>query len=192
MCIRDSEFLDFIKVLNLNHCHAERLTDLATKAVLLSLTRVSAVVSMQWNWFDDQRDCWVIPSATKGLKRKKDDSVNDHLIPNTPQLETLMNSLSAINGNQKYVFFSPFKGNNPYLSKQTPNDHLINLKFLNAYIGHIFRNPFFIIVLLWYPSFETLFSIIRKNIMNKNIFFRLAIDPLELSFSPLKGVFGIS
>ena len=62
-----NEFLEFIKVLNLNPCNAERLTDLATKAVLLSLTRVSAVVSMQWNWFDDKRDCWVIPSATKGL-----------------------------------------------------------------------------------------------------------------------------
>ena len=135
-----NEFLDFIKVLNLNHCHAERLTDLATKAVLLSLTRVSAVVSMQWNWFDDQRDCWVIPSATKGLKRKKDDSVNDHLIPNTPQLETLMNSLSAINGNQKYVFFSPFKGNNPYLSKQTPNDHLINLGYKDRQDIHGFRH----------------------------------------------------
>ena len=29
-------------------------------------------------------------------------------------------------------------------------------------------SPFFIIVLLWYPSYETLFSIVRKNIMNKS------------------------
>ena len=29
-------------------------------------------------------------------------------------------------------------------------------------------SPFFIILLLWYPCFETLFSILRKNIMNKS------------------------
>ena len=29
-------------------------------------------------------------------------------------------------------------------------------------------SPFFIVLLLWYPSFENLFSIIRKNIMNKS------------------------
>jgi UDP-N-acetylmuramyl pentapeptide phosphotransferase/UDP-N-acetylglucosamine-1-phosphate transferase len=37
-------------------------------------------------------------------------------------------------------------------------------------IYEINRNisPFFIILLLWYPCFETLFSILRKNIMNKS------------------------
>lgn len=29
-------------------------------------------------------------------------------------------------------------------------------------------SPFFIVLLLWYPSFETLFSILRKNILNKS------------------------
>ena len=39
---------------------------------------------------------------------------------------------------------------------------------INIYIENPQISPFFIIVLLWYPSFETLFSIIRKNIMNKS------------------------
>ena len=39
---------------------------------------------------------------------------------------------------------------------------------INIYIENSQISPFFIIVLLWYPSFETLFSIIRKNIMNKS------------------------
>ncbi len=39
---------------------------------------------------------------------------------------------------------------------------------INVYIENPQISPFFIIVLLWYPSFETLFSIIRKNIMNKS------------------------
>ena len=39
---------------------------------------------------------------------------------------------------------------------------------INIYIENPQISPFFIIVLLWYPSFEILFSIIRKNIMNKS------------------------
>ena len=39
---------------------------------------------------------------------------------------------------------------------------------IKLYIDNQHISPFFIIVLLWYPSYETLFSIIRKNIMNKS------------------------
>jgi len=39
---------------------------------------------------------------------------------------------------------------------------------IDIYLENSQISPFFIIVLLWYPSFETLFSIIRKNIMNKS------------------------
>lgn len=40
---------------------------------------------------------------------------------------------------------------------------LIKLYILNQNIS-----PFFIVLLLWYPSFETLFSIVRKNILSKS------------------------
>ena len=50
-----------------------------------------------------------------------------------------------------------------YLLGFTFSIFLIDIYIKNAQIS-----PFFIIVLLWYPSFETLFSIIRKNIMNKS------------------------
>jgi len=131
---------EFIPKLNANTCNAGRLTDLTTKAVLLMLTRVSAVVSLQWDWFDADKNCWVIPSETKGIKRKKGDVLNDHYIPNTPQLNRLMDTLCLINGHEKYVFYSPYKGNNPYVSHQTPNDHLINLKFQGRQDAHGFRH----------------------------------------------------
>ena len=115
--------------LNQNACNADRLVELATKGLLLMATRASVVVSMEWSWFDGDKNCWVIPADTEGLKRDFGDTTNDHFIPHTPQLERLMNELYAINGNQKYIFFSPYKGNNPYLSKQTPNDHLKNLGY---------------------------------------------------------------
>ena len=39
---------------------------------------------------------------------------------------------------------------------------------IKIYLENQQISPFFIIVLLWYPSYETLFSIIRKNIMHKS------------------------
>ncbi len=43
-----------------------------------------------------------------------------------------------------------------------------SILLIKIYVENPLISPFFIIVLLWYPSFETLFSIIRKNIMNKS------------------------
>ena len=77
---------NFIPDLNRNSCGASRLTELSTKALLLMLTRASVVVSMEWNWYDDKTNCWIIPASTEGLKRKTGDDQNDHYIPNTLQL----------------------------------------------------------------------------------------------------------
>ena len=135
------EFKDeFIPTLNANPCNASRLTDLSTKALLMMLHRVSAVVSLQWNWFDDKKNCWVIPPDATGCKRDFGNDSTPHYIPNTPQLETLMNNLSAINSHQKYVFFSNRKGNYPYVSPQTPNDYLKNLGFAGRQDAHGLRH----------------------------------------------------
>ena len=131
---------EFIPDLNANLCNASRLTDLSAKAVLMMLQRVSAVVAMQWDWYDDKTNCWIIPPDTTGVKRTFGDKSNAHVIPNTPQLEVLMNNLGAINGNQKYVFFSPYKGNHPYISPQTPNDHFKNLGYQGRQDAHGLRH----------------------------------------------------
>ena len=131
---------EFIPALNENLCNASRLTDLSAKAVLMMLQRVSAVVAMQWNWYDDKTNCWIIPPDTTGVKRTFGDTTNAHVIPQTPQLETLMNNLGAINGNQKYVFFSPYKGNHQYISPQTPNDHFKNLNYQGRQDAHGIRH----------------------------------------------------
>ena len=66
--------------------------------------------------------------------------MNYHFIPHMPQLEVLMNNLWVINGHQEYVFWSANKGSNPYLSSQTPNDHLKNHGFKGKQDAHGFRH----------------------------------------------------
>ena len=51
-----------------------------------------------------------------------------------------MNNFSAISGNQKYVFFSPYKGNYAYISPQTPNDHFKNLGYQGRQDAHGIRH----------------------------------------------------
>ena len=45
---------------------------------------------------------------------------------------------------------------------------LTSIFLINFYLINEFISPFFIVLLLWYPCYETLFSIIRKNIMKKS------------------------
>ena len=58
---------------------------------------------------------------------------------------------------------------------------LIDIYNLNSTIS-----PFFIILLLWYPCFENLFSIIRKNILNKSPMYPDKYHFHQLIFSFLK------
>ena len=65
-----SEFKEVIQKINDNPVNAKRLTDLAVKASLLMMVRVSVVVSLRWEMFDEENKVWKTPPDTKGLKRK--------------------------------------------------------------------------------------------------------------------------
>tara|TARA_B110000259_G_scaffold184726_1_gene232359 strand:+ start:1234 stop:2262 length:1029 start_codon:yes stop_codon:yes gene_type:complete len=64
--------------------------------------------------------------------------------------------------------------------------YLIGFSFaillINIYKWNLGLSPFFIILLLWYPCYENLFSIIRKNILNKSAMFPDAKHTHQLIF----------
>ena len=45
---------------------------------------------------------------------------------------------------------------------------IFSILLINLYSDNVQISPFFIILLLWYPSYETLFSMIRKNILKRS------------------------
>ena len=45
---------------------------------------------------------------------------------------------------------------------------LFSIELINFYLNNLNISPFFIILLLWYPAFENLFSILRKINFNKS------------------------
>ena len=118
---------ELIPKLSANTCNTSRLNNLATKASLLTLTRVSSVVSWKWSWFSPEDNCWIIPADTTGLKRKLSRKRNNeyvHYIPITEEIKTLLNQLRGINGHTEYVFYSQNQKKYPHQHPETINRFL--------------------------------------------------------------------
>ena len=118
---------EFLLSVNKNACNGSFITDLATKAHLLMCIRTGVMSSLEWDWYNPEEDIWIIPSQTSGLKRKKFDEENDHLIPSTPEINQLMKKAKEITGLQKYCFCALGSKKLKHLGRETINDHFKNL-----------------------------------------------------------------
>ena len=133
------ELPELFKKMEENSVNADILTQLATKIYFMSGLRVSALVSLEWEWYDSTENIWRIPPETTGLKRKRDRGV-EHLVPVTPEMKKLMNYLLEFNGNQKYVFKSPEGKKYPHLNPETINHYLSNLGYRGRLTAHGWRD----------------------------------------------------
>ena len=77
---------------------------------------------------------------TSGLKRKKFDEENDHLIPSTPEINKLMKKAKEITGLYKYCFTSLGGKNKKHLGSETINDHFKNLGWKDKQSAHQWRS----------------------------------------------------
>ena len=136
------EVPELMTSINENKCDATKLTQLALKFYLFSCIRVGVIVRLEWDWFDESKDRWVIPPQTTGLKRKLKTTTDDyaHFIPATPEIHLLMNELKKITGYQKYVFLSPEGKKFPHINPETINDHLKNLGWERRLSAHGWRD----------------------------------------------------
>ena len=131
---------EFLLSVNENACNASIITDLATKAHLLMCIRTGVISSLEWDWYNSENDEWIIPSQTPGLKRKKDDLLNDHVIPSTPEINKLMAKVRKITGWQKYCFYSLKSKNVHHIGTETINDHFKNLGWKDKQSAHQWRS----------------------------------------------------
>ena len=131
---------EFIQSVNENACNASNITDLATKTHLLMCIRTGVISCLEWDWYNSENDEWIIPSQTSGLKRKKDDLLNDHVIPSTPEINKLMAKVREITGWQKYCFYSLKSKNVHHIGTETINDHFKNLGWKDKQSAHQWRS----------------------------------------------------
>ena len=100
------------------------------------MCRTEVISSLKWDWYDPQEDIGIVPSQTSGLKRKKFDEENDHLIPSTPEINKLMKKAKEITGLQKYCFCSLDSKTLNHFWGETINDHFKNLGLKDKQSAH--------------------------------------------------------
>ena len=135
------EVPQFFNDLKENSPNSSKLTRLAIRFYLMSCIRVGAVVRLEWDWFDESENLWVIPASTTGLKNKLMNTGKeyDHLIPVSPEMRQVMDELRTFTGFQKYVFYSPEGKKYPHLNPETINTYLSRLGYKDKLTGHGWR-----------------------------------------------------
>lgn len=118
-----------------------RMKTLFTKAVMLMPYRVSAISELKWSWYDKEKDLWIIPADTEGLKNEKGDVVSDGLIPSTPEINYLMDKIKIINGDKEHIFWTPEGKKQPFISSGNANSELMKVS-LDKQTGHGWRKVF--------------------------------------------------
>ena len=110
------ELRDFLADLNERESSLAMVTSCAIRWTLMTLLRVSASCSLKWDHIDWEKKIWVIPGSTTGVKRTLKYSDIDHVVPLTPQMETMLNRLREINGNRSHAFYSVRSRHKPFMN----------------------------------------------------------------------------
>ena len=108
----------------------------------MTCIRVSVIVSMKWDWIDEERELIVIPPDTEGLKRtlsKKKNPEYEHYIPLTDEIRTILNRMRRISGDKEYVFWTPRCGQYPHQNPSSINIFLKRLGYNKKLTGHGWR-----------------------------------------------------
>ena len=118
------------------------ITKSSTKLYLMTCIRVSVIVSMKWDWIDEEREMIIVPPDTEGLKRtlsRKNNPEYEHYIPLTDEIKTILNRMRRISGDKEYVFWTPRCGQYPHQNPSSINIFLKRLGYNKKLTGQGWR-----------------------------------------------------
>ena len=135
-----NEVPNLLNKINLNKCDAQQQTVLATKFLLMTGLRAGALVRLRWDWIDKEKNMFVIPGSTSGLKRVKDknDQIPHH-VPITSEMECVLDRLAKLNGTENYLFHPLRESKYEHLDPSAPNNFLKNLGYKDVQRAHGWR-----------------------------------------------------
>jgi len=140
-CISWDKVPDLLDDIEMNRCSSSIQVVLATKLLLMTVGRTSAICQTKWEWFDTHFENTItIPGPTPGLKRVK--GKNDHIphhIPITKQMDKLFALMRRFNGESEYVFSPIMQSRFPHLDPSAPNNFLRNIGYKDALRMHGWR-----------------------------------------------------
>lgn len=126
--------------INLNRCNAQIQTVLATKMLLLTFLRAGCLTRLEWNWIDDDKNMFIIPGSTSGLKRTKQKNDNvPHYVPISKSMRKILDICGKFNCGEKYVFLPLRESRFSHLDPSSPNNFLKNLGYKDECRAHGWR-----------------------------------------------------
>ena len=122
------------ELLEENRPNANPIVLSAVKLAFLTFQRVNTLVQMEFGEIDYKKGVWVIPRHKNKVKTE------DHFVPLTDSIITIVDQMKEINGHQKYVLFSNRGNQNPYLRSESINAHIIKLGYQGRQTAHGIRS----------------------------------------------------
>jgi len=126
------ELPEFFEAFNENRINGNEVVRSSIKLLLLSLSRVGALVGMRFDEVNYEERFIKVPAWR--MKSRK-----DHFIPLTDQIEIIIQRMSELNGQQEYVFYSPRGRTNKFISASSPNTHIKRLGYGGKLTAHGIR-----------------------------------------------------
>ena len=139
-CIRWDEVPELFE--KINSSTNSIITKSSLNLYLMTCIRVSVIVSMKWNWINEEENMIVVPPDTEGLKRTLNRSENpeyEHYIPLTDEMKLILNTLKDISGHQEYVFWTPDCKKLPHQHPESLNRYLNRLGYKDKLTCHGWR-----------------------------------------------------
>lgn len=135
--LRLEEIPDFLSALNQNTGNGDLISIAAVKILLLTFMRVGAIVPGEWTEIDWEHSLWTIPA--RRMKGKKS-SQQDHLIPLSPTLVDVLQSLHRVTGHSTYIFESPRARSTEHIALETPNHLIKRMGYGGKMVAHGVRH----------------------------------------------------
>lgn len=110
--------------------NGHELVKLGLLSLAYTFVRVSELVTMQWHDLDLDRALWTIPGDKMKMGR-------DHIVPLSPQMVEILQTIKAMGLNSSYVFYNKATGS--HYSRNAFNNALHNMGYKGRMTAHGFR-----------------------------------------------------
>lgn len=142
---RHHKTIDWVQVpellerVSLNRSNTHINSVAATKLMLMTFLRAGALTRLEWEWVG--QDLITFPGTTPGLKRRRDISDRiSHLVPITPQIQTILDHMEKLYGRGKYVFPQLRQSRFEHLDPSAPNQFLKRIGYDGELVAHGWRS----------------------------------------------------
>ena len=142
---RHHKTIDWVQVpellerVSLNRSNTHINSVAATKLMLMTFLRAGALTRLEWEWVG--QDLITFPGTTPGLKRRRDISDHiSHLVPITPQIQTILDHMEKLYGRGKYVFPQLRQSRFEHLDPSAPNQFLKRIGYDGELVAHGWRS----------------------------------------------------